>query len=591
MKENTVKMIDAPAGRIGGYMLVWGEADRRDLQGEFFTPQTDVGLDWYEQRPVLYHHGLDGALKAAVIGVIDTLRPDETGLWAEAQLDLHKRYVRAVRRLVDLGVLSWSSGSLPHLVDVGEDGRIKCWPIVEGSLTPTPAEPRQTDVQTLKSAYKSLGLDVSRLGIEATDSPNIDEAQQKGESMTESANTAIKRLPMADEREAIKAGRIEVGSEFDSLDAMDLLHGYMLLRSTKSFHGVSERYSNALSQKVGKTNQSATKADELAYSTQTGFGDEWVPDLWSQQIWHKARQDNTILPLFQTIEMPSNPFELPIEGTDPQVYFVPETSDEAHLSLGAGNPIPDSKIASGKVTLNAKKLALRVGFSSELVEDAMIPVLNIYRQQAVRAIADAIDNVLLNGDTTTSASGNINRDHAAPPATAKYLSMNGLRHLPLVDNTGKRINLNGAPSLAKMREARFKMPGKYAARPTDLAWIVDSGTYAKLLGIDEFLTMDKAGPLATAQTGQIGLVDGIPVFVSAEMPLTEADGKIGSGTNNRGQALCVYRPGWAVGYRRKIAVSVDYLSYYDSYQLTATVRLAFVRFDNEVASCLYNIVM
>ncbi len=590
MKENTVKMIDAPAGRIGGYMLVWGEADRRDLQGEFFTPHTDVGLDWYEQRPVLYHHGLDGALKAAVIGVIDTLRPDDTGLWAEAQLDLHKRYVRAVRRLVDLGVLSWSSGSLPHLVDVDEDGRIKCWPIVEGSLTPTPAEPRQTDVQTLKSAYKSLGLDLARLGIEATDSPNLDEARQKGEPMTESSSAAIKRLPLADEREAIRAGRIKIGSEFDSLDAMDMLHGYMLLRSTKSFQGVSERYSNALSQKVGKAELSAIKADELAYSTQTGFGDEWVSELWSQQIWHKARQDNTILPLFQTIEMPSNPFELPIEGTDPQVYFVPETSDEAHLSLGAGNPIPDSKIGSGLVTLNAKKLALRVGFSSELVEDAMIPVLNIYRQQAARAIADAIDNVLLNGDTTTSASGNINRDNGTPPATAKYLSMDGLRHLPLVDNTANRVNLNAAPSLAKMREARFKMPGKYAARPSDLAWIVDSGTYAKLLGIDEFLTMDKAGPLATAQTGQIGLVDGIPVYVSAEMPLTEADGKVG-GSNDRGQALCVYRPGWTVGYRRKIAVSVDYLSYYDSYQLTATVRLAFVRFDDEVASCLYNIVM
>ena len=587
---STVKMIDAPAGRIGGYMLVWGEADRRDLQGEFFTPQTDVGLDWYEQRPVLYHHGLDGALKAAVIGVIDTLRPDDTGLWAEAQLDLHKRYVRAVRRLVDLGVLSWSSGSLPHLVDVDEDGQIKTWPIVEGSLTPTPAEPRQTDVQTLKSAYKSLGLDLSRLGIEATDSPNLDTAGQKGESMTDSSSAAIKRLPLADEREAIRARRIKIGSEFDSLDAMDMLHGYMLLRSTKSFQGVSERYSNALSEKVGEAKLSAIKADELAYSTQTGFGDEWAPELWSQQIWHKARQDNTILPLFQTIEMPSNPFELPIEGTDPQVYFVPETSDEAHLNLGAGNPIPDSKIGSGLVTLNAKKLALRVGFSSELVEDAMIPVLNIYRQQAARAIADAIDNVLLNGDTTSAASGNINRDHGMPPATAKYLSMDGLRHLPLVDNTANRVNLNGAPSLAKMREARFKMPGKYAARPSDLAWIVDSGTYAKLLGIDEFLTMDKAGPLATARTGQIGLVDGIPVYVSAEMPLTEADGKVG-GSNDRGQALCVYRPGWTVGYRRKIAVSVDYLSYYDSYQLTATVRLAFVRFDDDVASCLYNIVM
>ncbi len=589
MGDKTVKMVDAPAGRIGGYLIRWGEPQQRDLQGEYFTAETDVGLDWYERRPVLYHHGLDGALKAAVIGVIDTLRPDETGLWAEAQLDLHKRYVRAVQRLVDQGVLSWSSGSLPHLVEVGEAGRIKRWPIVEGSLTPTPAEPRMTEVQTLKSAYKALGLDMARLGLAGAAAASEESKARKGKDMTEDKAGGRKRLPIADEREALKLGQVAVGSEFDALDAMDMLHGYMLLRSAKSFHGVSERYANALAHKVNGAELKATKADELAYSTQTGFGDEWAPDLWSQQIWHKARQDNTILPLFQSIEMPSNPFELPIEGADPTVYFVPETQDEAHLSLGSGNPIPDSKVGSGKVTLNAKKLALRVGFSSELVEDAVIPVLNIYREQAVRAIADAIDSVLLNGDTTAGNSGNINRDHAAPPATAKYLALNGLRHLPLVDRAANAINLNGAPTLAKLREARFKMPGKYAARPSDLAWLVDSGTYAALLGLSEFLTMDKAGPLATAQTGQIGFVDGIPVFVSAEMPLTQADGKVGSGTNTKGQAVCVYRPGWYVGYRRRIAVSVDYLSYYDSYQLTATVRLAFVRFDNQVASCLYNI--
>lgn len=600
MEVTAVKMLDAEAGRIGGYLVVWGDATQRDLQGEYFTPQTDVGLDWYDQRPVLYHHGLDGNLKAAVIGVMDTLRHDEVGIWAEAQLDVHKRYVRAVQRLVDQGVLSWSSGSLPHLVEIAGDGQIKRWPIVEGSLTPTPAEPRHTDVHTLKSAYKSLGLDMTRLGIDGEDLIYADRAspvptntneKMRGKTMThEETNMPVKRLPLADERDALKLAKIEVGSEFDNLDAMDMLHGYVLMRSAKSFHGVSERYSNALAHKIGKANLKATKADELAYSTQTGFGDEWVPDLWSQQIWNKARQDNVILPLFQNIEMPSNPFELPIEGTDPSVYFVPESTDEAHLSLGSGNPIPDSKVGSGKVTLNAKKLALRVGFSSELVEDAVIPVLNIYREQAVRAIADAMDHVLLNGDTTATSTGNINSDHAAPSATSKYLSMDGLRHLPLVDNTGNGVDMsNGAPTLAKMRETRFTMAGKYSARPTDLAWIVDSGTYASLLGISEFLTMDKAGPLATAQTGQIGFVDGIPVYVSAEMPLTEADGKIGGGTNDRGQAVCVYRPGWYVGYRRKIAVSVDYLSYYDSYQLTATVRLAFVRFDTDVASTLYNI--
>jgi hypothetical protein len=44
-----------------------------------------------------------------------------------------------------------------------------------------------------------------------------------------------------------------------------------------------------------------------------------------------------------------------------------------------------------------------------------------------------------------------------------------------------------------------------------------------------------------------------------------------------------------VGYRRRIAVSVDYLPYYDSYQLTATVRLALANFDNEVAGVLFNL--
>ena len=319
--EKTVKMIDESAGRVGGYLLAWGQPHKRDMQGEYFTPETDVGLDWYERRPVLYHHGLDGALKAAVIGVIDRLAPDEIGLWAEAQLDLHKRYVRAVQRLVDQGVLSWSSGSLPHLVEVEAGGRIKRWPIVEGSLTPSPAEPRRTDVRTLKSAYKALGLDMSRLGLGDAGATDSDSAGEKGRSMTEETKAPLKRLPLADEREALKMERIEVGSEFDTLDAMDMLHGYMLLRSAKSFRGVSERYSNALAAKINRAKLKAIKADELAYSTQTGFGDEWVPDLWSQQIWHKARQDNTILPLFQSVEMPSNPFELPIEGRGSNCVF------------------------------------------------------------------------------------------------------------------------------------------------------------------------------------------------------------------------------------------------------------------------------
>ena len=94
---STVKSLNAEDGRLGGYLVVWGDDSTRDLQGEYFTQATDFALDWFEARPMLYHHGLDGNLKSAVIGRIDHLSIDEVGIWAEAQLDMHKRYVRAVQ--------------------------------------------------------------------------------------------------------------------------------------------------------------------------------------------------------------------------------------------------------------------------------------------------------------------------------------------------------------------------------------------------------------------------------------------------------------------------------------------------------------
>jgi HK97 family phage major capsid protein len=599
-----LKTLNATEGRVGGYLVVWGTPAQRDLQGEYFTPQTELGLGWYPVRPVLYHHGL-GDAEATVIGKIDRLTADESGVWAEAQLDAQHVYFSALLRLVDDGVLSWSSGSLPHLVNVDGDGRIRRWIIVEGSLTPRPAETRHTHVHalpTLKSAYRTLGLDAGTLdSSQSTTETNTSISNQQGDTMndmmTNAPETAAprKRLPLGSSEDAQHNGMgvrgLSVSSPYDPLTAEDLLHGYMMLRTLKAFQGVSERYANALAHKIQQGRLSALKSDELSHTAQAGYGDEWVADLWSDTIWQKARSENVILPLFKAIDLPSNPYEVPIEGAAPQVYYVPETRHESQLTLAAaGNPIPDSKIGSGKVQLEAKKLALRVGFTSELVEDSIVPLLNLYREQAVRAIADSIDYALLNGDTEPGATANINHIAGTPSGSERYLAFDGLRKLPLVTNTALKVSMAAAPTLAKLREARFKLPARVAARPSELAWIVDSNTYAALLALPEFLTMDKAGSLATAQTGQIGFIDGIPVFVSAEMSLTDANGMVSAaGGGTKGGALCVWRGGWYVGYRRKIAVSVDYLPYVDSYQLTATVRLAFARCDNTPASLLYNI--
>jgi tetratricopeptide (TPR) repeat protein/phage head maturation protease len=262
-------------GRIGGYLVVWGDTLQTDLQGQYFTPRTDFALHWYERRPMLYQHGLDGALKTSLIGTIEHLQADDFGIWAEAQLDMHQHYAQAVLALVEQGALHWSSGSIAHLVQVADDGHITRWPLIEGSLTPTPAEPRLTDVRTLvpqddgaltyanalKSAYETLGIRADWMPPQHP--RNLSQTLSQGDAMPTNptptiparddapempqapqqmplpfGNTAqaypsnIKRLPVNDGR-----ARISVASEYDHLTADDMLHGYMLMRSSRRFAG------------------------------------------------------------------------------------------------------------------------------------------------------------------------------------------------------------------------------------------------------------------------------------------------------------------------------------------------------------------
>jgi hypothetical protein len=203
---------------------------------------------------------------------------------------------------------------------------------------------------------------------------------------------------------------------------------------------------------------------------------------------------------------------------------------------------------------------------------------------------NAIDNLLLNGDTATGASTNINLIDGTPTAGTKYLAFDGLRKYCLVTNSGQSINTSAAPSLTLFRQGRFKLAGGYAVQPRNCAWIVDDNTYAAMLAMSEFLTMEKAGPHATAQTGQIGFMDGIPVFASAELALANTAGKI-SGTpsnNTKGQGIIVFRPGFMIGYRRQVQANVEAFPWADAYHLVVTVRLCLVGFDTQSAAELYN---
>jgi len=138
-------------GRVGGYLVRYGDENKTDLAKEFFTAQTDFGDAVTSDTH--YHHGLDVKLGKRTLGK-GKLKRDDVGVWIEAQLELRDEYEKAVYGLAEAGKLGWSSGTAAHLIErtqVGKATWIKRWPLgLDASLTPTPAEPRN-DVIPLKS--------------------------------------------------------------------------------------------------------------------------------------------------------------------------------------------------------------------------------------------------------------------------------------------------------------------------------------------------------------------------------------------------------------------------------------------------------
>jgi hypothetical protein len=166
--KHAVKLLDElpDSYLVGGYGHVWGDVTLKDLMDDYFTPDSDLMPDLVAVKLVMFDHAMsyapDGDWFDHPVGkaVESQTFTDDTGKWINAQLSKRAQYVDEVMALIDKGALAWSSGAVPHLTKRRPDGWLERWPVVEYSLTPTPAEPRMTDISRMKAAYKAAGIDV-----------------------------------------------------------------------------------------------------------------------------------------------------------------------------------------------------------------------------------------------------------------------------------------------------------------------------------------------------------------------------------------------------------------------------------------------
>lgn len=159
---DSVKATRLPNGdiKLAGYLVRYGDATKTDVTGDYFTPQTDFGdavksSAWFNHRLPVEYNGKNVKYDEQLPDA--NLTKDDVGVFAEIVLGARNEYEKLIAELGFKGLLGWSSGTAPHLVDrkqVGNAYEITRWNLgLDASLTPTPAEPRNT-----VTPLKSLGV-------------------------------------------------------------------------------------------------------------------------------------------------------------------------------------------------------------------------------------------------------------------------------------------------------------------------------------------------------------------------------------------------------------------------------------------------
>jgi len=347
-----------------------------------------------------------------------------------------------------------------------------------------------------------------------------------------------------------------------------------------------------------KSYERALKAMDTAES---GYGQQLVGAQYVGELWEAARRESRIFNQLTAFEMTSPSAYLPVEVDIPEMLFVGESTSPTAFT----SPYATSKTGSQRVQVDAKKFIIHQVWSGELEEDAIVPFIPFLRAQAAKAIAHYTDSLVLNGDTTNAATGNINLDDADPADTKHYLAFDGIRHAAMVDNTANAVDCAGAVTyrqLTKLRglmvdAARFVDWG-HPADPNDLIFCSDVDTADRIAELDEVLTMDKYGANATVLNGEVAKIGRNPLCVSLAHSKTEADGKVSTtaANNTKGQVTAFNRKGFVPGWRRRVKLEVERIPGTDQTRMVYSMRMGMGRFTPtgnanaiEAAACLYNI--
>lgn len=293
-----------------------------------------------------------------------------------------------------------------------------------------------------------------------------------------------------------------------------------------------------------------------------GSGADFVPRDLASELYRRMYLESRFLQLVMAneIDMPSDPFDLPLSTTRPTFYRNAVQNRNARASTPG----------TGKFTLTTSKLMALVQYSYEADEDSIIALLPMLQRLLGEAAAAATESAIINGDTAAA-----HQDTDIDELYAAESSFDGLRKLALAQATLKKDLAVGGISRANL-VALKKMLGKWGRNPADLCWLCGSNAENDFLNLDEVVTMDKRGTQATTITGTLTSYLGAPIIVSeSSREDLSATGTYDGNTTTKGSVILVNHRQFVMGNRREFTVEVDRNIKAQTNDIVASFRKAF----------------
>ena len=342
------------------------------------------------------------------------------------------------------------------------------------------------------------------------------------------------------------------------------------------------------------------KANELGQSNYAAQGDEWVGVYYSGALWESIRHATAIVNMLPMIEVPAGAesITIPLESTDPVWYKVAQA---ASLSSNPGgiptNTVTASPLGTSSASLTLAKMGARVLWTGELEEDAVLPYVAQLRNQLAMSAAEYLESAVIDGDTETANTTNINDIAGQPGGTEYWMTVNGFRKSALITTTANSRSGGALTSADFLETVKLMGVGGANAAVDKVGFIIGNAVHYKALELADVKSRDVFNG-ATIESGRLAGIYGYPVYVSHHLHkaqasrLANASGLIdlnNAGNNTTGSILAVRWDQWQMGFRRRMSLETTRIPAADSTEIVALMRFGLIQRDTEASAISYNV--